>query len=303
MRIEPASTLDLSLIRELFNEGFSDYLVPMQLDESVFRDHVNGNDIDLDCSQVAIDDRPAALALIARRGAAGWVAGMGTAPAYRRRGLGERALVAGLEAARRRGCQRDVARGDRRQPRGDRPVREARLRPGPGGGRVVAAGAARRGPGVATGRPGGRPGLDRSAPGEPRAVAARRRERGPDARAGIGAARTDGRPRWRGRGAVLFRDDAETRSRPSKSPRSTMDAAADALLAAAGPDRGLRLSNAPVGEAPARALDAPGRASARPSARDAARALSGPSAIRRRRGRPGAPRSSGSPASARARSR
>ena len=80
VRVQPASTLDRSQLRELFNEGFSDYLVPMQLDEVAFRDHVDGNDIDLECSQVVIDDRPAAFALIARRGAAGWVGGMGTAP-------------------------------------------------------------------------------------------------------------------------------------------------------------------------------------------------------------------------------
>ncbi len=154
MTVEPASTLDLTSLREVFNEGFSDYLVPLQLDEVAFRDHVDGNDIDLDCSQVAIDDRPAAVALIARRGAAGWVGGMATAPSYRRRGLGELALLAG-------------------------------------------------------------------------------------------------------------RDDAD--------PVTTLqiaavddDAAADALLAAAGRDRGLRLSNAPVGEAPARAL---ARLDARPLVR------------------------------------
>ena len=64
-------------------------------------------------------------------------------------------------------------------------------------------------------------------------------------------------------GAVVFRDDAD--------PVTTLqiaavddDAAADALLAAAGRDRGLRLSNAPVGEAPARAL---ARLGARPLVR------------------------------------
>jgi hypothetical protein len=73
VRIEPARTLDLSPLRELFNEGFSDYLLPLQLDDGAFRDHVDGNHIDLDCSQVVIVDRPAALALIARRGASAWV--------------------------------------------------------------------------------------------------------------------------------------------------------------------------------------------------------------------------------------
>jgi hypothetical protein len=68
VRIEPASTLELSLLREVFNEGLSDYPVPLQLDDAAFRGHLDGNDIDLDCSHVAIDDGPAALALIGRRG-------------------------------------------------------------------------------------------------------------------------------------------------------------------------------------------------------------------------------------------
>ncbi|MGO9820759.1 MAG: GNAT family N-acetyltransferase [Solirubrobacteraceae bacterium] len=50
---------------------------------------------------MAIADRPASLALIGRRGKEAWVGGMATAPAYRRRGLGEQALVAAIEAA---GC-------------------------------------------------------------------------------------------------------------------------------------------------------------------------------------------------------
>jgi Acetyltransferase (GNAT) family len=63
--------------------------------------------------------------------------------------------------------------------------------------------------------------------------------------------------------AVVFRDDAD----PVIALQiAAVDegAAADALLAAAGPDRGLRLSNAPVGEAPARAL---ARLGARPVVR------------------------------------
>ena len=104
MRLASASTLEPARLSEVFNEGFSDYPVPLQLSEAAFRDHVAVNDIDLDCSRVAIEERPVALALIARRGTAAWVGGMGTAPTHRRRGLGERALIAGLEAAAGRGC-------------------------------------------------------------------------------------------------------------------------------------------------------------------------------------------------------
>jgi GNAT superfamily N-acetyltransferase len=104
MRLLPADTLAPAALRELFNEGFSGYLVPMHMDEADFAAHLEVNDVDLAASRIVVDERPVALALIARRGPAAWVAGMGTAPSRRRRGLGERALVAGLDAARAQGC-------------------------------------------------------------------------------------------------------------------------------------------------------------------------------------------------------
>ncbi len=263
MKVEPASTVELTRLREVFNEGFSDYLVPLQLDAVAFRDHVDGNDIDLDCSQVAIDDRPAAVALIARRGAAGWVGGMATAPSYRRRGLGELALVAGVDAARRRGCSEmlleviDSNRGAIAlyEKLGFELVREV----------------------VVWSLPAGRPDVPASRPVEPEAaqawIAAHRESREPWQRADESVAR------MRARGAVLrgllvdrngevaaavvFRDGADS---VTTLQIAAVDdgAAADALLAAAGQDRGLRLSNAPVDEAPARAL---ARLGARPLVR------------------------------------
>ncbi len=111
MTLVPASSLEPTALTDLFNAGYSDYVVPLRLDERAFRDHVSVNDIDLECSRVAIDDGPggvggpASFALIGRRGEAGWVGGMGTAPGHRRRGLGERALVAAIDAARLSGCR------------------------------------------------------------------------------------------------------------------------------------------------------------------------------------------------------
>lgn len=264
MRLVPASTLDPSPLRELFNEGFSDYLVPMRLDDDAqFRDHVDGFDIDLDCSQVAIDDRPVALALIGRRGAAGWVGGMGTAPPYRRRGLGERALVAGVEAARRRGCREvwlEVIDDNRAaialyEKLGFDVVRDV----------------------VVWSLPARRDGVPPSLPVEPEAaqawIAAHRESREPWQRAdeSVARMRARGAP-LRGltvdRGgevvaALVFRDDGDP-VRTLQIAAIDDAAAAEALLAAAGPNHGLRLSNAPVGEAPARALE---RLGARPVAR------------------------------------
>lgn len=104
MRLIPASELADPALVDLFNEGFSDYLLPMRLTLDAFAEHVATYDIDLGCSRVAFDDQPAAFALIARRDGAGWVGGMGTVPRYRRRGLGEQALTAGLAALSDRGA-------------------------------------------------------------------------------------------------------------------------------------------------------------------------------------------------------
>ncbi len=99
-----ASELPEQALVDLFNAGFSDYLLPMRLTTAVFAEHVAANDIDLECSRVVLDDQPAALALIAHRDGAGWVGGMGTDPRYRRRGLGEEALTAGLTSLGDRGA-------------------------------------------------------------------------------------------------------------------------------------------------------------------------------------------------------
>jgi GNAT superfamily N-acetyltransferase len=99
MELVPASTLSLPELTALFNAGYHGYPVPLMLDEPAFGRHLSRNDVDLDVSRVAVTDSPAAFALIARRGSAAWVGGMGTVPTARRRGLGERTLTAALQAA------------------------------------------------------------------------------------------------------------------------------------------------------------------------------------------------------------
>ena len=99
-----AAELPEHALVNLFNAGYSDYLLPMRLTTAAFAEHVAASDIDLECSRVVRDDQPAALALIARRDGAGWVGGMATVPEYRRRGLGEEALTAGLAALADRGA-------------------------------------------------------------------------------------------------------------------------------------------------------------------------------------------------------
>jgi ribosomal protein S18 acetylase RimI-like enzyme len=99
VKLVPASTLSLPKLTALFNAGYQGYPVPVRFDEPAFGRHLSRNDVDLDVSRVAVTDSPAAFALIARRGSDAWVAGMGSVPAARRRGLGERTLTAALHAA------------------------------------------------------------------------------------------------------------------------------------------------------------------------------------------------------------
>lgn len=105
MVVVPAAELEPATLLHLFNSAYSDYLVPLQLTEEALSEHVSSHDIDLTCSRVVVEGEPASFALIARRDGAGWVGGMGTAPAHRRHGLGERALLAGLDAASVAGCR------------------------------------------------------------------------------------------------------------------------------------------------------------------------------------------------------
>jgi ribosomal protein S18 acetylase RimI-like enzyme len=105
LRLVRASSLALDELVRVFNLGFSDYLVAMQLNASELADHVVNNDIDLACSQVAVDVEPVAFALVARRGGEAWIGGMGTSPAYRRIGLGARTLTAAIDAAAVTGVQ------------------------------------------------------------------------------------------------------------------------------------------------------------------------------------------------------
>jgi ribosomal protein S18 acetylase RimI-like enzyme len=90
---------------EVFNAGFSDYLVPLQLDDGTLRTHLRENDIALDRSPVAVDEGPVAFALLGVRGPDAWIGGMATAPAHRRTGLARRMLDAAIDSAAEAGCE------------------------------------------------------------------------------------------------------------------------------------------------------------------------------------------------------
>lgn len=107
MRLVPADSLELDALTELFNEAYSDYVVPLRLDHSTLELTLAVTGVDLGASRVALaeDGGPAAFAFLAVRDGEGWIGGMGTAPAHRRHGLGEAALSAVVDEARGRGAR------------------------------------------------------------------------------------------------------------------------------------------------------------------------------------------------------
>lgn len=251
MRIVAAETLPISELVALFNAGFADYAWPMQMSDAGFRDHLHVNDIDLACSRVVIVERPAAFALIGRRGEEGWVGGMATVSVQRRSGLGARALVAALDAARRDGCRRvwleviDANHGALAlyEKLGFRTERDLVVWSLPARRRRV-------------------PAARRADAAEAHAwIAARREAREPWQRSDASLANLGGPLR----GWVIEREGAiaaavvfrETEEQVSAVQVAAVDeaAAADALLAVAGDGRPLRLTNVPVGTVAERALE------------------------------------------------
>ena len=106
MRLVPADSLDLDALLALFNAAYADYAVPLQLDRAGLEFTLAISDVDLGASRIAYADcEPAAFAFLAVRGGEGWIGGMGTVAAHRRRGLGEATLVDVLTTARARGLE------------------------------------------------------------------------------------------------------------------------------------------------------------------------------------------------------
>jgi ribosomal protein S18 acetylase RimI-like enzyme len=96
----PASTLADAELMALFNRVYSDYFVPVTLNEAAWQGLVRRFDIDLEASRVTADG--GGIALLGLRGARGWVGGMGVAPEARRRGDGRLLMETLIEQARLR---------------------------------------------------------------------------------------------------------------------------------------------------------------------------------------------------------
>lgn len=105
--IESAGGLEDGPLAELFTLVYTGYAVPMHVDAPIMRFMRVAADVDLAASRLARDGaEPVAIALLGRRGEAGYIAGMGVAPSHRGRGLGEVVMRAVLDAARSLGVTR-----------------------------------------------------------------------------------------------------------------------------------------------------------------------------------------------------
>ncbi|MGC9398441.1 MAG: GNAT family N-acetyltransferase [Anaerolineae bacterium] len=84
----PALQLSATRLALLLSYAYADYFLPVWVDAEQFRRMCRVEDVDLAESVVAlVMDEPAGLALLARRGARGWISGVGVLPVYRRHGI------------------------------------------------------------------------------------------------------------------------------------------------------------------------------------------------------------------------
>jgi ribosomal protein S18 acetylase RimI-like enzyme len=98
---------DLPALAKAFQVSFSDYFVPMNMDETHLREFIYVNDIDLKLSFLAEtpSGQPVGQALSGRRGEQGWIGGVGLHPEYRGKGIARDLVRKQLMAFRDGGVQ------------------------------------------------------------------------------------------------------------------------------------------------------------------------------------------------------
>ena len=100
MDIQPASNYPTPDLCELMNLSFEEYTVPIHLDIAQFENMLHKDTIDLETSRVLLmDDEPAGIALIARRGSISRLAAMGLKKSMRGQGIGKQFMEKLIEEA------------------------------------------------------------------------------------------------------------------------------------------------------------------------------------------------------------
>jgi ribosomal protein S18 acetylase RimI-like enzyme len=101
--VVPTSNFTLPELVECLNQGFEDYLVPIQFNTATFLNMVRKDGIDLTVSRVLMmDDEPCGIAFLARRGWTSRLAAMGIARQARGQGAGSWFMNRLIKDARQR---------------------------------------------------------------------------------------------------------------------------------------------------------------------------------------------------------
>jgi ribosomal protein S18 acetylase RimI-like enzyme len=96
-----AAAIPFDRLVQVFNEGYSSYLIPVQVDELELRHHIEHYDIDLNASRITGQNNLiTGVGLLAVRGSRGWIGGLGVHPDYRRQGIGRALMQALIEQGR-----------------------------------------------------------------------------------------------------------------------------------------------------------------------------------------------------------
>jgi ribosomal protein S18 acetylase RimI-like enzyme len=99
LRLVPASSFSIDQLVAAYNQTRVDYLVPMPMNAARLAEYIHIYDVDLDCSQVAVDgDQILGLAMLGVRPGRTWITRLGVLPVKRRRGVGEALMRALLDA-------------------------------------------------------------------------------------------------------------------------------------------------------------------------------------------------------------
>lgn len=111
MNLEKKSILEYGLTKsaEVLNHGFSDYLVPVEIDAAKFHGMMRADSIDVNFSNVVLcDGDVVGVGLIARRGWTSRLAALSVVPEARGKGIGEWITGQLIEESRARGDKRMV---------------------------------------------------------------------------------------------------------------------------------------------------------------------------------------------------
>jgi ribosomal protein S18 acetylase RimI-like enzyme len=99
IQLVPASSFSIEQLVAAYNQTRVDYLVPMPMNAARLAEYIHMYDVDLDCSQVAVDgDQILGLAMLGVRPGQTWITRLGVLPVKRRRGTGEALMRALLDA-------------------------------------------------------------------------------------------------------------------------------------------------------------------------------------------------------------